>query len=434
MSAPQARIRGNDERGENWRPDETGRPRFGDMSGVERSEKGALATVLAATLSTQAVVSWCVLALSAIAPLVAESVGLPAVVIGYQIAIVYATGMTISLLSGALVGRFGGCGVSQIALLCCVAGCVVATAPGTIAIVLASMAIGAAHGLTNPAAAQLLARYTNSRNRGLVFSIKQTGVPVGGIAAGIITPALAVTFGWKTAVLAMAPVALILAASMIRVRPRWDGERPKDAPTGPLLLRGATTAWRSPGLPALCLCSFCFAGIQLCLLAFIVNFSVFELDFGAILGGTLLASVQAAGVVGRISWGLIADRIQSNGLCLVVIGALAALAAIGFTLMGPETPRWIVFSVAIVFGLTAVGWNGLAVAEIVRVTPPELIATASGIGNIAAFGGVLVFPSLFVSVYGWLDSYALTYAFLVAPALVGAAAGFAMTGARRGAA
>ncbi|TVR10281.1 MAG: MFS transporter [Salinarimonadaceae bacterium] len=395
-----------------------------------RAAGGALVIVLVATLSTQAVVSWSVLALSAIAPLVAESVGLPAVVIGYQIAIVYATGMVISLLSGALVSHFGGCGVSQIALLCCVAGCAVATAPGTPAIILASMAIGAAHGLTNPAAAQLLARYTNARNRGLVFSIKQTGVPIGGIAAGIVTPAIAVAFGWKAAVLAIAPLALLLAASMIRVRPRWDGEKPKDTPPGSLFLRGATSAWRSPGLPALCLCSFCFAGIQLCLLAFIVNFSVFELGFGAILGGTLLAVVQAAGVVGRISWGLIADRIQSNGACLVVIGILAAAAAFGFSLLGPETPRWIVFGLAILFGLTAVGWNGLAVAEIVRVSPTELIATASGIGNIAAFGGVLVFPSLFVSVYGWLGSYALTYAFLVAPALIGAAAGLAMTGGR----
>lgn len=400
------------------------------MSEAHEPVGGALVPVLAATLATQAVVSWCVLALSAIAPLVAESVGLPAEVIGYQIAIVYATGMAISLLSGAFVGRFGGCGVSQIALLSCVAGCAVATAPGTGAIILASIAIGAAHGLTNPAAAQLLARYTNARNRGFVFSIKQTGVPVGGIAAGIVTPVLAVTFGWKIALLAIAPVALALAASMIRVKPRWDGERPKDAPSGPLVLRGATRAWRTPGFAAMCICSFCFAGIQLCLLAFIVNFSVFELGFGAILGGALLATVQAAGVVGRVSWGLIADRVQSNGGCLVVIGAIAAASAVGFALLGPDTPRWIVFGLAIVYGLTAVGWNGLAVAEIVRLSPPELIATASGIGNIAAFGGVLVFPSLFVSVYGWLGSYALTYAFLVAPALIGAAAGLAMTGAR----
>ncbi|HSP25868.1 MAG TPA: hypothetical protein VLQ65_11910, partial [Saliniramus sp.] len=60
-------------------------------------ERWGLGAVLAATLSTQALVSWCVLALAAVAPMVAESVGLPAIVIGYQITIVYAVGAAVSL-------------------------------------------------------------------------------------------------------------------------------------------------------------------------------------------------------------------------------------------------------------------------------------------------------------------------------------------------
>lgn len=159
------------------------------------SARRELGAVLAATLTTQILVSWSVLALAAMAPVVAESVGLPAIVIGYQIAIVYAVGAGVSLLAGSMVTRFGGARVSQIALAACGAGCLVATFPGAPAIVVASIVIGAAHGLTNPSAAHLLARHTHKGNRGLIFSIKQTGVPLGGIAAGIITPAIAIAFG-----------------------------------------------------------------------------------------------------------------------------------------------------------------------------------------------------------------------------------------------
>ena len=64
----------------------------------ERGLKG-LPGVLAATLSTQAVASWAMLALAAIAPIVAESFGLPPVLIGYQIAIIYGVAMLVALVA-----------------------------------------------------------------------------------------------------------------------------------------------------------------------------------------------------------------------------------------------------------------------------------------------------------------------------------------------
>jgi len=378
-----------------------------------------LSAVLAATLSTQALVSWCVLALAAVAPMVAESVGLPAIVIGYQITIVYAVGATVSLFAGSFVARLGGCRVSQVALLSCGAGCLVATLPGAATIVVASIVIGFAHGLTNPSSAQLLARRTHAGNRGLIFSIKQTGVPVGGIAAGLITPAIAVVWGWQAALLAIFPITIALAAALVPPRERWDRDRVAGTPVGLGALRGSGRALALPGLRWLCLCAICFGGIQLTLMTFVVVFAVFELGFSVLLGGALLATIQAAGVIGRIGWGIVADRLQRNWLVLAFIGMLTAAAALGFGGMGPDTPHWLVFSVAAVFGLSAVGWNGVFVSEIVRVSPPDMVGTAIGLGTFAAFAGVLIAPPAFIGLFGWLDSYSLSYAFLAIPAIVG---------------
>jgi len=386
------------------------------------SARRELGAVLAATLTTQILVSWSVLALAAMAPVVAESVGLPAIVIGYQIAIVYAVGAGVSLLAGSLVTRFGGARVSQIALAACGAGCLVATFPGAPAIVVASIVIGAAHGLTNPSAAHLLARHTHKGNRGLIFSIKQTGVPLGGIAAGIITPAIAIAFGWQVALIAIAPVALLAVLALAPPRPAWDAERTPGASVGIGALRGAGEALQLPGLRWLCLCAFCFGGVQLCLMTFVVTFAVFELGMSLVRAGTLLAVIQVSGVIGRIAWGIVADRIQHNGAVLVVIGLISAASALGFALITPQTPGFVSYGLAVAFGVSAVGWNGVFVSEIVRVSPPGLIGAASGLGTFAAFAGVLFAPPAFVQIHALTDSYSFTYGFLVIPSLIGALA------------
>lgn len=124
-------------------------------------------------------------------------------------------------------------------------------------------------------------------------------------------------------------------------------------------------------------------------------------------------------MIGRVAWGWVADRLQNNGLVLVVIGLVAAAAALGFATIGPATPKPLVYGLAVVFGAAAVGWNGVFVAELVRVSPPGTVGVAAGFGTFAAFARVLFAPPLFVQLYALTASYSLTFAVLALPALVG---------------
>jgi MFS family permease len=376
--------------------------------------------VLLATLSTQAVASWAMLALASIAPIVAESFGLPPALIGYQIAIIYGVAMLVSLIAGGFVMRWGACRVSQLALLVAGFGCLIASVPALAALVLASVAIGFAYGLTNPAAAHLLSRYTTTRNRSFVFSIKQTGVPIGGIAAGLLTPWVAVTWGWQAAVALILPLALLLALLLAPARPTWDEDRRPDASFGRGALRGAGEIFSLPSLRWLCICGFFFGVIQLCLMAFVVSAAVTELAFDALLAGALLATVQASGVVGRLSWGFLADRLQRNAVVLVIIGAITATCCLAFSQLVPTTPRWQVFVVSAFFGASAVGWNGVFLSEVVRLAPPAKAGPATGLANFFTFGGILVGPSAFVQLQAWLGSFTTAFAWLIPVALVGA--------------
>ena len=79
--------------------------------------------------------------------------------------------------------------------------------------------------MTNPASSHLLSKSASDRSRNLVFSIKQTGVPLGGIAAGLMTPPLTVAYGWPVAfgVAAVATFSVIAALQPLRLA--WDSDR-----------------------------------------------------------------------------------------------------------------------------------------------------------------------------------------------------------------
>jgi MFS family permease len=73
-------------------------------------------------------------------------------------------------------------------------------------LMLATLSIGIGYGLTNPTSAQVLSQHASERHRGLIFSIKQTGVPIGVALAGLLIPIFLGWFSWRGAVVAVSAV------------------------------------------------------------------------------------------------------------------------------------------------------------------------------------------------------------------------------------
>ena len=377
--------------------------------------------VLTATLMVQALNTWGMLAIAAIAPMVAEGLGLAAALVGYQLSLIYLVASATSLVAGAVVGRWGPARASQASLLACAAGVSLAAAGGIGGVLAASVLIGFGYGLTNPASSQLLFAHSTAEDRSLVFSIKQTGVPLGGALAGLVTPALALGFGWQAALAAIAPPALALALVMERPRARWDAARRPGARLGAQIREGTRRVLADARLRALCLAALCFAAIQLSLMGFVVTFAVTELGFGAVLAGVLLAVVQGAGATGRLGWGWLADRLRRNAGVLAAIGLLSAAGSIGFALIGPGTPVPVVFALAVLFGVSAVGWNGVFLAEVARLSPPPLIGAITGVVGMVTFAGVVIGPAAFSALHALLGSFSAAYLGLTLIGLAGSA-------------
>src|SRR6476620_4749658 len=183
-------------------------------------------TTLATTLAIQALVAMAVLTVPAMAPAMAESLGVSPTLIGAYVAIVYIGAMLASLLAGPLVIRYGAIRVSQLGLLVCAAGlALLAKAPGLVSTAIGAFLVGVGYGPITPASTHLLARTTPPHRMALVFSVKQTGVPLGGAMAGALVPALLLAGGVDAALLAVAFGNIVCALISQPMRAGMDSDR-----------------------------------------------------------------------------------------------------------------------------------------------------------------------------------------------------------------
>lgn len=387
--------------------------------------KWRLAGLVAATTLVQALCSLAALVVAAIAPKLADSLGVSASLVGWQIAIVYGGAMLTALSGGTVVRRFGACRTSQAALVLCAVGAAMSATPWLPAIAVASLLLGFGYGLTNPAASHLLARRATGPSRNLIFSIKQTGVPLGGTMAGLLAPPLALAFGWQAALLAVGAAGLIFAATLQPVRAAWDADRDPQVRMRENPFTGLAVIWRWKLLRWLSLAGFFYAAVQLCLTTFLVTMLVADVGLSLIEAGMLMSAVQVSGVVGRVFWGIVADRLRDGLKVMVILGVVGVVAAGMTTLLSPAVPSLAVWLVLLAFGASAIGWNGVYLAEIAHRAPLEQVGRATGASLFFTYGGVLVGPPLFAMAYGPLGSYTATYGLTAVVGLGGLACVFA---------
>jgi predicted MFS family arabinose efflux permease len=98
--------------------------------------------------------------------------------------------------------------------------------------VLAAAMLGAGQAGSIPASSHVMVRVTPPRLAAFAFSLKQTGVPVAAMAAGILVPLTAALSGWPTAFLAAAGFCALAAVALQPLRPALDRDRNAGAGAG----------------------------------------------------------------------------------------------------------------------------------------------------------------------------------------------------------
>ena len=344
----------------------------------------------------QALVALAIFSVAVTAP----GTGVTLEAVGLFQGVLFAVGALMSLLSGKLCARFGPIRVAQGCTLAVAAGALLLgwAATGELSLrwlLGAAVLFGLGFGPETPASSAFLGPLTPPARRPFVFSIRQTGNQIGALFGSLVLPGIAIVAAGAAfgLVAALAFVVFLLLATLRRFEPAAP-------PAGTATVR-LSDGWHrvraNRGLSLLVLPVVAFSAMQACLNSFLAIHAAQAWQMTPVQAGVLVAAAQGGGLIGRLAWGALASRFSSARLWLGWIGIGMSLCALLVALAGPKMDAAALFALAVAFGLTASGWNGVFLAEVARLSPGHEAATTGTLLTLGYAGlvvGPLAFPLL----------------------------------------
>ena len=358
------------------------------------------------TLAVQVQASLVVFTPPILAPVAQHDVGVSAAAVGLVTALIYASSVPAALFSGRIIAQLGAIRVSQLCLLFSSSGMAMMAIGNPWVIALGALIIGIGYGAVTPASSTVLADKVPGGMRSLIFSIKQTGVPIGGAVAGALVPFLIVSTGWQMAaiIIALIGIAVIISAQPIQ-RNIDSTQSGRSVARGSGLLEPLRLVFSHMRLRELAISSFAFSGMQMCLGTYLVVVLIERAQLSVAVAGAALSVAMVGGILGRLFWGVLADfGFPSRGV-LGFLGVVMAVCAALVTLIDGSWPMGVIYVLSFLFGASAVGWNGVYLAEVAQIAPPGQAGSATGASLAMTYSGVVVLPSVFWISHAIADSY-----------------------------
>jgi MFS family permease len=376
---------------------------------------------LLATLAVQTLATMALYSLPTVAPEVAKDLHVSGTLVGSFVATAYGVGIISALISPGMVRKYGGVRATQ-AVLLAAAGMLLLAAlgSGVTGLALAAVVLGIGYGAAAPASTHLLVPQTPQPVFNLVMSLRQIGVPFGGVMAALILPPLAVVTGWRGALLVELGPVVLLVLLMEIPRKRWDTDRD---PTRRVFGR---ELWQPFALLAesrfrrLSVAAFVYAGLALCLIAFMTVQLTTVVGLNLVEAGQILAAYQIAGSISRPIWGWIADRLLTPAQTLAIHGVGMAVCSVLTGFYGPGWPVWAILANALLAGCTAGGYTGVGYAEYATLGGTRR-TEATGLGTAIFFTGGMAVPPIFGAAIVAFGGYRGSYMVGAACALASAA-------------
>lgn len=349
--------------------------------------------VIFVAFTVQALVCIGLFSLPVAAPFAAPTLGLSASLVGVQVGLLYVSAIASSLLAARVTQRFGGIRTSQISLVGTALGLWLC-ATGTLSLVVAgTVVMGIAFGLPNPAASELLQRHTDAARRNLSYSIKQAGVPFGGILATVVV-GLVGPYSWQVALCGLGALSAVSAVAIQPLAAPLDATRTAGISLFSNPFGSISTILAAPVQRRFFVVSLLLAACQLSVATFGMQMLLGDFHLATAVAAGIVALTQGAGFIGRLSGGVLGDRFGAigsiGGLCVVMV-----ISAIALATSGSSTEAIVLAVLFFLVGATSSGWSGLLLSEADHRAPPGMAADAAGVLMLASFVGVVLSSTAF---------------------------------------
>jgi MFS transporter, ACS family, aldohexuronate transporter len=233
---------------------------------------------------------------------------------------------------------------------------------------------GVAGASSTPAGGRLVLLAFPRNRHGLALGIRQTGIPMGGLIAAATLPWFASLVSWRWSLVLAAAIAVLCIVPLLQLRAESPAEERPQPPAVDTPLR------HDRNLVLLTLWSCLVVTGQYALLAFLALDLHQRSGLSLERGSLLVALANASGIVGRVAWGGVSDRALSRGrkplLLVLTAGCLVSALALFATPSSASTA--VMAGVAILAGLTLIGYQGLWITMVAEVAGPVRVGAATG--------------------------------------------------------
>ena len=348
-------------------------------------------------LAIQSFGTICSFAGAVVAVQAAADLGVKSTSIGIYTAVIYVTGMLSGLIAGSFLARYGVIRTCQVALFLGVLGLGLASVlPFWPVAIVAAVLVGMGTGPLNPAGSRILARHTPPQWQPFVFSVKQTGTPLGGMLAGLLLPPLMMLYDWRIAVVWICAIPLITLFGLQLIRSDLDDDR---NPAIRISFAGILTSLRlilkSKPLVTLATAGYLYTFAQMSILSFMVIYLQEANGLSAEFAGGIFAIIHGSAIPARIVWGAVAGRFLSSWVLLGLLGVMMSGSILAMSLFVPTWPFWLTALIAIMLGASTNGVLGLLLSEFARLAPEDKVGETVGGAQFFLFFGIVSGPPIF---------------------------------------
>ncbi len=353
-------------------------------------------TILGLILAAQTVANIGPLGIPAVAALIRDDLGLTLTQAGSFLSAYYIGPILMSLPAGTMADQWGIARTLVLGQVVIAGGLLAVSASGSYPVLIVLLVLaGFGYGMLNPTSTKAVMAWFPLSQRATAVGLKQVGLPFGGALGAALLPALALSVGWRGAVV-IAALGLVATAAASMVLYRDPPDLPPPAPGARHAVR-AVLLTRDRWMVAIA--TLMFAAVQTVWMAFLVLYLTDVVGLPLLAAARYLALAQVAGMGGRIAFGLLSDRVFGGRRRppLALAGGGSALCSLAIAATGPGTPAPLLGLTALVFGFCGIGWNGVQHTLMAELAGPRSAGTAVGLGLAVSSLGVTLGPPVF----GW---------------------------------
>lgn len=393
----------------------------------------AILTIATVAMLLQQAFSYvCQIALPILADRIAEDFGISRAWLGFYLFIQNLTAIIAAMGCGGFILRLGAWRVSQICLILMGSSLIVIAGGVLWMYPLGAILLGAG-AVSTPASSHILARHCPRHLAPIIFSVKQTGVPVGSLIGGLLIPAL-LGLGFYIATIresvylnaygAALVAALIVYSVAIMLQPFrafFDSDRdPTVRPSFSGVSETMKIVLSTPDLRDLAFAAFAFGGLQSIYSGFFILYLIDGLEYSEIDAGFAFAVASTSAVVARILWGWLGSTLVSPRIVLGAIGLGGFVAAVMTAYYDFSWSQGAILAVAILYNVTGLSWHGVLLAETARLAPPDKVGGVTG--GVLSFTSIamMIYPAIYGGILAVTDSYGFGFLLASVPSLVAA--------------